>query len=722
MTPLLRACLALSLITAISTAHADNPSPAPHLDARFAAPLADYSLVKVVRPYWEQSPSNPTPYRVDINLPTLAAQESWAAERGATAAIAWIDDGAVVAQVEIDPFNLDQPADPLPINLPNASARHGYPVVWFTLDGAPLPKPDIRPWDGWFFDNASPDLPAALEHLDPNQANALHYLAINGKTEPAKLILQAKPSLAISEQRAGPLDLASATARLDLCQILLAAPSPLADQPMARTGAAFGVARLGHVEIARFLFSGKNDSELERWAASYSLDVAIEHHHTEIAEHLLEQGVKTSFSQQGLDITARTCLKNGFPDTALWLVQRKQVKPTTPIHGRSLLSAATPYADQPLLDRLKSARIPIDPASISAALEAGNIEALNWLSQNGARRLIAPNRARFMAGALRASSITAVRWLVAMGASLNEPLESGSYPIMDALMASDSAIPRVYDPNDTSDPDFARRLRAEGARIPVPSPAAARFAQSLVFYNAYDSVLMLVEDGWQPTTLLPNGLTLAQAAHLHGSKNVLAALAKTKWPPSALEPLPSANLPNSNPISIPLNPLDSIGVDPYETSVRLAIDTKGAPIETILDIEQIPVALDAIRQSIAQIPFSRYAPDDDAKPFQVELVFKIEPTPVSEFANLDVKPTPLKFTHPTYPKKLLTLEIEGKVFIRFLIGADGKVIEARAIQYPHPDLAEAALEAVLESEWSPAQQDGKPVPCIALLPISFQAR
>jgi len=75
----------------------------------------------------------------------------------------------------------------------------------------------------------------------------------------------------------------------------------------------------------------------------------------------------------------------------------------------------------------------------------------------------------------------------------------------------------------------------------------------------------------------------------------------------------------------------------------------------------------------------------------------------------------------TYPKKAKKKKIEGKVYIQFIVRADGKVIETKIIKGIGAGCDEEALRVVKKMPmWKPATQKGEPVNMYFNLPISFK--
>ncbi len=76
-----------------------------------------------------------------------------------------------------------------------------------------------------------------------------------------------------------------------------------------------------------------------------------------------------------------------------------------------------------------------------------------------------------------------------------------------------------------------------------------------------------------------------------------------------------------------------------------------------------------------------------------------------------------------YPEIAREAGIEGTVTIEALIGRRGLVEDARVISgIPNTGLDQAALDAILQTTFSPALQMGKPVPVRIAIPIKFRLK
>lgn len=92
--------------------------------------------------------------------------------------------------------------------------------------------------------------------------------------------------------------------------------------------------------------------------------------------------------------------------------------------------------------------------------------------------------------------------------------------------------------------------------------------------------------------------------------------------------------------------------------------------------------------------------------------------------QVSVLPKMLKVVKPTYPEFLKKMEIEGTVVIQAVIKADGKVEQVdpaiKVIKKLHPQLDDAAVSALKQSEFSPALYGSRPVRVIMQIPYTFK--
>lgn len=74
-----------------------------------------------------------------------------------------------------------------------------------------------------------------------------------------------------------------------------------------------------------------------------------------------------------------------------------------------------------------------------------------------------------------------------------------------------------------------------------------------------------------------------------------------------------------------------------------------------------------------------------------------------------------------YPAQARRLRVEGKVFVEFVVGKDGKIFDAYAVKGIGAGCDEEAVRIIMSAPaWNPAKQRGKPVKQRLVLPITFK--
>jgi periplasmic protein TonB len=77
--------------------------------------------------------------------------------------------------------------------------------------------------------------------------------------------------------------------------------------------------------------------------------------------------------------------------------------------------------------------------------------------------------------------------------------------------------------------------------------------------------------------------------------------------------------------------------------------------------------------------------------------------------------------HTTYPQDALENNIHGRVYVRFVVTADGSVKRAEVIRGLHPSLDEEALKVISAlPSWKPGRQNGQAVSVWFQVPVTFQ--
>ncbi len=64
--------------------------------------------------------------------------------------------------------------------------------------------------------------------------------------------------------------------------------------------------------------------------------------------------------------------------------------------------------------------------------------------------------------------------------------------------------------------------------------------------------------------------------------------------------------------------------------------------------------------------------------------------------------------------------IEGRVIVRFVVGADGRTSNVEVVRSVSPGLDRAAVQAVQRARFEPGKQNGQAVPVRQTLPVTFR--
>jgi periplasmic protein TonB len=90
-----------------------------------------------------------------------------------------------------------------------------------------------------------------------------------------------------------------------------------------------------------------------------------------------------------------------------------------------------------------------------------------------------------------------------------------------------------------------------------------------------------------------------------------------------------------------------------------------------------------------------------------------------EFVPFDELPVLLSVQPPVYPEMVREAGIDGTVTVQVLVGKDGKVKQAQAIDGPEP-LRASGLASARSALFKPALQGTSPVEVWVMVPITFQ--
>ena len=99
--------------------------------------------------------------------------------------------------------------------------------------------------------------------------------------------------------------------------------------------------------------------------------------------------------------------------------------------------------------------------------------------------------------------------------------------------------------------------------------------------------------------------------------------------------------------------------------------------------------------------------------------YQEEEEEILEFWKVEVKPVLIKEVAPVYPEIARKAGLEGKVFVRFQVGKDGRVRDVQILR-GQEIFRQAAIEAVMQFRFKPAMQNDKPAPVWMTQPLTFR--
>jgi TonB family protein len=111
---------------------------------------------------------------------------------------------------------------------------------------------------------------------------------------------------------------------------------------------------------------------------------------------------------------------------------------------------------------------------------------------------------------------------------------------------------------------------------------------------------------------------------------------------------------------------------------------------------------------------------DESEPVREAAAWALGHIPGTHRETLyEVQPRLLVHTKPVYPDAAHRQRIEGTVVVDVIIDALGRIAHAE-IRQSILGLDAAALRTLREWQFAPAIKGGRPVPCLALIPMSYR--
>ena len=173
--------------------------------------------------------------------------------------------------------------------------------------------------------------------------------------------------------------------------------------------------------------------------------------------------------------------------------------------------------------------------------------------------------------------------------------------------------------------------------------------------------------------------------------------------------LPAAPPPIPPPVSQPTAPAQAV------TGPSVPLEPpKGVGPERLMAAERPPDPDAPTGVGVVQgtgVPAGMGVVVPDAPPPAV-----VTPVPAS---TLVTPPVRIRAVSPVYPEIPLRARLEGYVVVEAIIGVTGDIVEARVLK-AEPLFSEAALAAVRQWKYRPTLINGRPVPVVLTVTVTFK--
>jgi periplasmic protein TonB len=202
------------------------------------------------------------------------------------------------------------------------------------------------------------------------------------------------------------------------------------------------------------------------------------------------------------------------------------------------------------------------------------------------------------------------------------------------------------------------------------------------------------------------------------------ALMAFEWKTSDGDDLADFIPPQSTNDEIIEQPMITIQPPPPPPEMRPQVQTTSPDIEEVEDDvkieDQIEIDIEDISIDVSDVVGTVTTVTAPVKQEEDDSIFEIVENPASFPGGMDKFYEYLK-KNLVYPKDAKRMDIQGKVFISFVVGKDGALSDIKVVKGIHPSCDAEALRVLQASPaWQPAKQRGKPVRYRMTVPIVFK--
>ncbi len=164
-------------------------------------------------------------------------------------------------------------------------------------------------------------------------------------------------------------------------------------------------------------------------------------------------------------------------------------------------------------------------------------------------------------------------------------------------------------------------------------------------------------------------------------------------------------------------PLPTVGMS--TSAIKPSI---GIPVP-VPDAQVNPDQTFATQQELSAVQSPTSDQTGDAGNVAIEQDLKIDEPGIDEFLPVEKEPQVVKSVQPKYPEVARLAGIEGTVWLKILVGKDGKPKRIVVLkEVPKGMFSDAAMEAAMQFVFTPAIMNAGPVACWVAVPFRFTIR
>lgn len=534
--------------------------------------------------------------------------------------------------------------------------------------------------------------------------------AQSGATEVLKRMLTIDPQLvfAINDKGETLLHLASFYGRTGAAELLLKQGAKVNTRCNRGLSPLMVAAIYGHLEMVRLLADAGADLAEEQVGIPVNLqDAAFESGDLGLVVYLANKGVRLPPTSR-IDFHLLNASRRGLCKLSAWLLDKGGKNITKATKSRALLNAAEYSTDPSIISLLISAGADVEGkdhqgnSPLLLACRRGQLNMARALLETGAdvnARNLEGNTAMHLVADRNDQALTAL--LLERGADLRLRNRAGYTPLAIALLGNS--------------PLSARLLVDAGDHIDLTDVRSQTLLLSAIRLDLDGLIRSAMQTGWSPASTSFEGWSALEVAGIFDAKRV-ADLFESAGVPAAGDRVVRKSALSSNPKPVSqraiVDPRETDNQSPFVVRVKCVVDERGRVMFPRFVDRPEGSNLAGVLASVSEWRFTPATREGRAVAVSVELPVLIRPdaSEVARLSEVDEFPSLRKRVDPVYPRRDPSAKDPGGALVVVTVDKDGNVQEARVAGDQRSPFVSAALQSVRLWKFSPAKQNGIPVP------------